>query len=182
VITIRPERTADVAAREALLDLAYGSARFRKPSQSLRAGRKPAAGMSLVAVEDGQIIGTVRLWEVAAGPVRALLLGPLAVHPNCRQRGIGGALMRRALSEASKRGHRAMLLVGDTAYYGRFGFSAAGTGALWLPGLDAPHRLLGCALAPGALDGVRGVIRAPERKGRTAAADAHPPLPAPQAA
>jgi predicted N-acetyltransferase YhbS len=182
MITIRQERSADVAAREALLDVAYGPDRFRKPSQRLCAGRKPAAGLSLIATEDSQIIGTVRLWEVTAGPARLLLLGPLAVHPGRRQRGIGAALMRRALNEAARRRHSAVLLVGDAAYYGRFGFAATSTGALWLPGLDTPHRLLGCELIPGALDGVRGIVRTPERKGRAAAIATGQLLPAPQAA
>jgi predicted N-acetyltransferase YhbS len=186
MVTIRQERAGDAGAREALLDLAYGPVRFRKPSERLRASRKPADGLSLVAVENGRVVGTVRLWQVSAGPAcPTLLLGPLAVHPDRRQRGIGAALMRRALREASRRGHRALLLVGDDAYYGRFGFSAKSTGALWLPGLDAPHRLLGCELSPGALDGVRGVIGVPERPartGRVAAAAAQPPVAAPQAA
>ena len=169
MVTIRQERTADVAAREALLDLAYGPDRFGKPSERLRAGRKPADGLSLVAIEDGRIVGTVRLWEVSAGATCPLLLGPLAVHPDHRRRGIGAALMRRALHEAGRRGHRAVLLVGDAAYYGRFGFSAERTGTLWLPGLDAPHRLLGRELSPGALDGAHGLIGKPARAPQTAA-------------
>jgi predicted N-acetyltransferase YhbS len=170
MVTIRQERTAEVAAREALLDLAYGPDRFGKPSQRLRAGRRPADGLSLVATEDGRIVGTVRLWPVSAGPAHpALLLGPLAVHPDCRRRGIGAALMRHALHEASRRGHRAVLLVGDELYYGRFGFSAERTGPLWLPGLDAPHRLLGRELSPGALEGAHGLIGKPARAPQTAA-------------
>jgi predicted N-acetyltransferase YhbS len=168
MITIRHEKSSDVTAREALLDLAYGPARFDKPSERLRAGRKPADGLSLVAVEDGQIVGTVRLWEVLAGATRRmLLLGPLAVHPDCRRRGIGAALMQRALLEAARRSHHAILLVGDVAYYGRFGFSTERTRRLWLPGLDAPHRLLGTELSPGALDDALGLIKVPERPTRT---------------
>jgi predicted N-acetyltransferase YhbS len=146
-----------------LLDLAYGPVRFEKPSERLRAGRKPALGLSFVAVEhDGRLIGTVRLWEVAAGPARAaLLLGPLAVDPAHRCHGIGSALMRHALRAAARGGHRVVLLVGDASYYGRFGFSAERTGRLWLPGLTDRSRLLGCELAAGALDGLRGAIRAP---------------------
>ena len=45
--------------------------------------------------------------------------------------------------EAARLGHRAVLLVGDAPYYGRFGFSAEKTGALWLPGPYEKHRLLG---------------------------------------
>jgi len=162
MVTIRRERTADVAAREALLEAAYGPVRFSKPSERLRTSRRPADGLSFVAIENRRLVGTVRLWEVAAGRNRpALLLGPLAVHVDCRRRGIGSALMRRALHEASRRDHRAILLVGDAWYYGRFGFSAERTGKLWLPGLDAPHRLLGCELEAGALDGAHGLIHAP---------------------
>src|SRR5262249_58897993 len=86
-------------AAEALLDAAYGPVAFTKPSQRLRERRE--AALSLVAQEHGRIIGTVRLWPVAAGTGRpALLLGPLAVHPDCRRRGVGAALMRRALRAA----------------------------------------------------------------------------------
>ncbi|MGB6446416.1 MAG: N-acetyltransferase, partial [Xanthobacteraceae bacterium] len=101
MVTIREEKIADVAAREALLDEAYGACRFTKTSERLREGRKPADGLSLVAVACGRVVGTVRLWHVAAGPGRAaLLLGPLAVHPDCRNRGIGTTLVRRAVARA----------------------------------------------------------------------------------
>jgi predicted N-acetyltransferase YhbS len=167
MLTIRLEKSSDAAAREALLDAAYGPVRFEKPSERLRSGRAPARGLSFVAIEDGRVIGTVRLWEVSAGPAcSALLLGPLAVDPAQRCRGIGAALMRHALRAAAKGGHRAVLLVGDPAYYSRFGFSAERTGALWLPGLADKTRLLGHELAANALDGVRGAIRAPKRPAR----------------
>jgi predicted N-acetyltransferase YhbS len=165
--TIRLEKSSDAAAREALLDLAYGPVRFEKPSERLRSGRAPARGLSFIAVEDGRVIGTVRLWEVSAGSAcPALLLGPLAVDPAQRRRGIGSALMRQALRVAARRGHRAVMLVGDAPYYGRFGFSAEKTGRLWLPGLTDKARLLGCELSDGALDGVRGAIRTPSQPGR----------------
>jgi predicted N-acetyltransferase YhbS len=161
MLTIRHEKPSDAAAREALLDLAYGPVRFSKTSELLRAGRRPTAGLSFVAVEDGRVIGTVRLWMISAGADRpALLLGPLAVDPDHRRRGIGSALMRHALASARRLGHRAVLLVGDAAYYARFGFSAERTGKLWLPGPYDPHRLLGLELRRGALDGARGLIKA----------------------
>lgn len=161
MVTIREEKIADVAAREALLDEAYGAARFGKASERLREGRLPANGLSLVAMERGQVVGTVRLWPVTAGPARqALLLGPLAVHPTQRNRGIGSALMRRVIARARLAGHGAILLVGDAAYYGRFGFSAASTGALWMPGRFERDRLLALELRPGALAGAHGLIGA----------------------
>jgi predicted N-acetyltransferase YhbS len=160
MVTIRLERPVDEAAREALLDTAYGPVRHQKPSARLRRGRLPADGLCLVAIERGRMVGTVRLWPIHAGRKRpALLLGPLAVHPQARNRGIGSALMRRALDAASCHGHDAVLLVGDESYYGRFGFSAEKTAALTLTGAD-PARLLACELKPGALDGAHGRIGA----------------------
>ena len=161
MVTIREEKLSDAAAREALLDAAYGAARFTKTSERLREGRLPAAGLSLVAVCHGTLIGTVRLWHVSAGPGRlALLLGPLAVHPQHRNRGIGATLMRRVIARARLAGHQVILLVGDAAYYARFGFTAAPTGELWMPGHFERERLLALELRPGALAGAHGLIAA----------------------
>lgn len=161
MVTIREEKIGDARRREALLETAYGPARFLKPSERLREGRLPADGLSLVATDGGRIVGTVRLWHVAAGPGRpALLLGPLAVDPQCRGRGIGSALMRRALARARLAGHGAVILVGDAAFYGRFGFTAAATGRLWMPGRCETGRLLGLELKEGALAGANGLIGA----------------------
>jgi predicted N-acetyltransferase YhbS len=172
MIILRHEREADGAAREILLDISFGEGRFAKTSERLREGRLPASHLSFVAVESGRLVGTVRLWHVTAGPGRpALLLGPLAVAPENRNRGIGSALMERALREASRLGHRAVLLVGDAPYYVRFGFASTKTGALWLPGAFERNRLLARELDPGALDGAHGLI------GATGA----PPMPEPAA-
>jgi predicted N-acetyltransferase YhbS len=160
MITIRHERSTDIAARERLLDATMGPARFAKPSERLREGRLAADGLSFVAIERGRLIGTVRLWNVSAGPNRpALLLGPLAVAAKARGRRVGAKLMARALHEARRRGHKAVLLCGDAAYYGRFGFSSVLTARLRLPGPFEPERLLGLELAPGALAGVGALIR-----------------------
>jgi predicted N-acetyltransferase YhbS len=165
MIAIRQERKTDAQAREHLLDRAYGPARFTKCSARLREDRLPAQGLSFVATEGGRIVATVRLWDVSAGPGRpALLLGPLAVSPGHRSQGIGGKLMRHAIAAARMRGHRAILLVGDAAYYERFGFSAEKTGSLWMPGRYDQSRLLALELIPGALDGARGLIGATGRR------------------
>lgn len=158
-LTIRPETQADVPARERLLDAAFGACRFEKTSERLREDRLPANGLSLIADCGGEAVGTVRLWHVAAGPNRpALLLGPLAVDETMRGAGIGGALMREAIACAGARGHGAILLVGDAPYYARFGFDAARTGGLWLPGPYARERFLALELESGALAGARGLV------------------------
>ncbi|MGE5165385.1 MAG: GNAT family N-acetyltransferase [Sphingobacteriales bacterium] len=161
MISIRKERPPDAAAREALLDEAFGAQRWRKSSQRLRNGRSAAEGLAFVAADGKRIVGTARLWDIVCGAGKpALLLGPVAVAAGYRNRGIGAALVRHAISVARRRGHRAIILVGDAPYYGRFGFSAAKTAALRMPGPFERHRLLGLELAHGALDGARGLLRA----------------------
>jgi predicted N-acetyltransferase YhbS len=161
MITLRQERPADIKAREALLDDAFGGTRTRKTSQRLRDGRLPAEGLSLIAADGRRLVGTARLWSVACGNGQpALLLGPVVVATDCRNRGIGAALVRRAIAAARRLGYAAIVLVGDAPYYGRFGFTAEKTRALWMPGPFERHRLLALELVPGALDGARGMINA----------------------
>jgi predicted N-acetyltransferase YhbS len=159
-ITIRDEVFSDVAAREALLDSAFGPARHLKTCERLREGRLPS--FALTAEDgDGRLVGTVRLWHVAAGPGRrALMLGPLAVDQTERSRGIGAAMMRAALNRAAAEGVQAILLVGDAPYYERFGFSAGVTRDLWMPGPVERERFLGVELVDGALAGARGLVSA----------------------
>ena len=156
MISIRTETAADITAREALLDEAYGRSRFRKPSEKIRRGRTPAE--SLVVFDGERIVGTVRLWNIDCGGKPALLLGPVAVACDRQGEGIGAALMAHAVEAARLSGYAAIVLVGDAAYYGRFGFTAEKTGALAMPGPFERHRLLALELVPGALDGAAGVI------------------------
>jgi predicted N-acetyltransferase YhbS len=155
---IRAERAVDVAAREALLDACFGENRHDRTCQRLRDGRAPAAGLALSAVREGTLVGTVRLWHVSAGGRPALVLGPLAVDPACRELGIGAALMNQALAAARARGHAAVILLGDAPYYARFGFSSAKTGKLMLPGPFERERLLALEFEAGCLDGAGGMI------------------------
>ena len=153
------ERASDAFAREKLLDAAMGRARVRKTSERLRAGRLPA--IALVARDAaGVVVGTVRLWNVDVGGTAALLLGPLAVATDRRCDGIGGALMREAISRAQYAGHGAILLVGDAPYYARFGFSRDVTLRLQMPGPVELERFLGLELQAGALAQARGRLRA----------------------
>lgn len=161
MIQIREEVTTDVGARERLLDICFGESRFAKTSHRLREGRLPAEGLSLSAESGGKLVGTVRLWHVAAGEdCPALLLGPLAVDPSLQGCGLGGSLMRAALGNAAERGHAAVLLVGDAPYYARFGFSEEKADRISMPGPFERSRLLGLELREGALDGAGGVLRA----------------------
>jgi predicted N-acetyltransferase YhbS len=167
---IRAERASDVAAREALLDASFGEGRHARTCQRLRDGRAPAEGLAFTAMHEGRLVGTVRLWHVSAGGIPALVLGPLAVDASCRKLGVGAALMTRALAAAKARGHGAVILRGDAAYYSRFGFSAEKTRELALPGPFERDRLLAVELRAGALDDAWGMIVATGDKLRRATA------------
>ena len=88
-----------------------------------------------------------------------LLLGPLAVDSSQCGRGIGISLMQAGIAAAREGGWRAILLVGDEPYYSRVGFVKLAPGRLRFPGPVDASRLLGLALAPGALEKLSGPIR-----------------------
>jgi predicted N-acetyltransferase YhbS len=156
---VETESCSDIRERELLLDRAMGYERVLKSSENLRRGRSPADFLALVArISQGEIVGTVRLWNICAGGVDALLLGPLAVAPEWSGRGIGSALMDEAVSRAGHLGHGAVVLVGDPGYYARFGFTSRVTQRLDMPGHFERHRLLGLELSPGWLGNARGMI------------------------
>jgi predicted N-acetyltransferase YhbS len=165
MVTIQHELPCDVLQREALLDRAFGVRRRRKTSNRLREGRLPAASLAFSALEqNGRVIGTVRLWNVTAGSAGpALLLGPVAVDGRWQNKGLGRALMEKAISEARVLGHKAILLVGDLPYYARFGFSREAAADLRLPGPVDRDRFLGLELIDGALAGANGLVTASGR-------------------
>lgn len=156
------EAAGDAAAREALLDRAFGEGRFTKTCERLREGRLPAAGLALKAVDEaGRMIGTLRFWHVALGAERpALMLGPLAVESDAREGGVGSSLMRAGLARAAELGHETVILVGDAPYYERFGFDVAATEELAMPGPVERDRFLALALAEGGAEGLSGDVRA----------------------
>ncbi len=158
MLRIDLEHPADAAARDDLLDRAIGEERVLKPSERLREGRLPARGLALVARDGAMVVGTVRLWHVAAGDRDLLMLGPLAVDPDRQGAGIGSRLIRAAVVRARSLAHAAIVLVGDPEYYGRFGFVAASAAGLVMPGRVERRRMLALELTPGALAGVRGTL------------------------
>jgi predicted N-acetyltransferase YhbS len=160
MVTYGTEAPAEAGAREALLDRVMGRRRLLKPSERLRRGRLPADGLALVARERGRLVGTVRLWNVKAGNIPALLLGPLAVDGDTQGEGVGANLMRLAIARAGDLGHQAIILVGDPEYYDRFGFAADRTTGLLMPAPVERRRFLGLELKPKVLFRAGGLVTA----------------------
>ena len=100
----------DHDAVEHLLDVSFGSDRHSKTSYRLREGNAPIPGLSLVLRDAGVgLAGTISFWPLAIGAKEspAILLGPLAVHPDRQKLGIGLGLMREGLARAKAMGHGA---------------------------------------------------------------------------
>lgn len=150
-----------------LLDAAFGLTRRVKASYRLREGSAPVKGLVFHArdARKGRLAGVLSFWplRVYPGGAEALLLGPLAVHPDFQNGGLGSVLMRRGLQAASDAGHGLVLLVGDAPYYSRHGFAPVPAGQLLLPGPYDPRRLLYRELRAGALENARGLLLAPWR-------------------
>ena len=80
--------------------------------------------VSLVAEEGGEILGHVMLSEITA-PFRALGLAPVSVMPERQGQGVGSRLIEAAIERAKALGYDAIVVLGDQAYYSRFGFDIA---------------------------------------------------------
>jgi predicted N-acetyltransferase YhbS len=104
------------------------------------------------------LVGSVRLTPITIGPAKALLLGPLTVEPPFRSRGVGGALIERALKNARAGGHKLVILVGDEPFYGKIGFKKIPKGQVTMPGPVDPARLLVAELVDGSAANLAGLI------------------------
>jgi predicted N-acetyltransferase YhbS len=156
---IREETAEDAAEVEALNASVFGPGRFAKSAYRLREGVSPLASLSLVAVEKDVLRGSVRFWPVQVGGHETLLLGPLAVDPAERGRGIGIALMQAGIDAARRGNWNAILLVGDEPYYARVGFARLPPGRIKFPGPVDQNRILGLSLKPGGLLNLSGQVR-----------------------
>jgi putative acetyltransferase len=123
-LNIRPERPGDAANVRALLDAAFGGDGESKLVEQLRADGDLV--LSLVAENEHGIAGyagfprlVLRLDE---RNVPVVGLAPVGVSPPLQRKGIGGALIRDGLARLKDRAERLVFVLGDPAYYRRFGF------------------------------------------------------------
>ncbi len=119
---IRPPRPSDAAAIGGLLRAAFGGPAEADLVAALR--RDGDVAIELVAEADGIIAGHVLFSQMTVGDVAALALAPLAVLPARQRQGLGAALTRAGLARAAARPEGWCLVLGDPAYYTRFGFVA----------------------------------------------------------
>jgi len=114
-LTILAETANDAQAIERLHARTFGPGRFVLSAYRLREHVDHLLDLSFTARIGTLLVGSVRQLPVLIGDTKALLLGPLTVEPPFRGRGVGRALLDRALKEAKVKGHRLVLLIGDVA-------------------------------------------------------------------
>ena len=141
---IRPERTTDEAVVADIHAAAFGG----HPEQvvalvnDLRSSTAESDRLSLVAVENGELVGhalfTPSLLDAPAQLVPVQVLSPLGVHPDAQRRGVGSALVREGLRILGERGVPAVFLEGSPDYYDRFGFQEAEPLGFRKPSLRIP--------------------------------------------
>ncbi|MBU6463616.1 MAG: N-acetyltransferase [Bradyrhizobium sp.] len=158
-LTILPETASDAQAIARLHERTFGPGRFVLSAYRIREHVDHLLDLSFTARIGTLLVGSVRQLPICVGDTKALLLGPLTVEPPFRGRGIGRALLERALKGANAQGHRLVLLVGDEAYYSCVGFKTVPKGRATMPGPVDYKRLLVAELVDGAFDGVSGAIR-----------------------
>ncbi|MEO1018366.1 MAG: N-acetyltransferase [Pseudomonadota bacterium] len=139
MLSLRFEYATDGSSIEELLDLSFGVNRHAKVSYRYRDGVEALPELGFVAEFEHRLVGAIRYWPMLLDDMPVLLLGPLAIHPDHKNTGIGRALVTRSLGAAAERGDDHVFLVGEHAYYRRFGFMIAPP-AIIMPG-ERPERL-----------------------------------------
>ena len=144
---------------ETIIATAFGSDRHKRVINRLRADCLPYQAAALVAVQNDKVIGSIRYYLAQAASGEAFpCLGPLAVLPDIRGRGIGKALIKTSLDNLKENGHQGILIVGDNGYYAPFGFTPEAVTNLQLGGDVAPLTFMGLEWKPNCIKGARGQI------------------------
>lgn len=139
---IRDEQPGDISAIRQVVEAAFGQAQEAELVDQLRADGDSV--ISLVAIEDEAVVGHVMFSRMTA-PFKALGLAPVSVLPRWQGQGIGSALIRtglkRAAAEAGSKSWQAVFVLGDPAYYRRFGFDPAQASGFISP-YAGPHLMV----------------------------------------
>lgn len=149
-VVVRAERPSDIAQIHDVVDRAFQPYSLTSRTEPFIVIELRDAGelaISLVADLEGLIVGHVAVSPVVIsdGAKGWYGLGPLAVAPAFQRRGIGCKLVGQALAELEQRGASGCVVLGNPAYYGRFGFRSRSD--LRLPGAP-PEHFQSCTFKP----------------------------------
>lgn len=141
-IRIRNESPSDVAAIHDLIEVVFRNAAHTSHTEPFIVAALRAADqlvISLVAECQGVLLAhaAVSPVNISDGSTHWYGLGPVSVIPAQQQKGIGTRIVAQALDELRRRGAAGCVVLGDPAYYGRFGFKALPS--LALPGVPPEY-------------------------------------------
>lgn len=127
---IRKEESKDYAEIYEVVKSAFNSAELADGNEQnlvneLRTSASYIPQLSLVAEENGKIIGHIMFTKAKAGTVDVLALAPLSVLPEYQKKGVGTALIKEGHSIARQLGYRYSVVLGSEKYYPRFGYVPA---------------------------------------------------------
>lgn len=153
---VRAERPEDAGAIREVLTAAFDTDGEAELVAALRASDAWLPELSVVAERDGRVVAYALLSRITVDAHPALALGPVAVLPADQRRGLGTEVVREALRRARDGGERLVLVLGEPAYYARFGFVPAAP-----YGISSPWSSLGDAWQVLALHDVKAHYPAP---------------------
>ena len=159
---IRPEKPQDYEAIRRVNLLAFGQEDEARLVEALRRSDAFIPGLSLVAEEEGRIVGHILFTRIhiksEIRSVEALALAPMCVLPEMQRRGIGSALVEIGLEQCAELGHRLVIVVGHPHFYPRFGFRPAAESGIQAPFPVPSEAFMALALVPDALSWASGLV------------------------
>ena len=156
--TLRRERPEDILGIRSVVSEAFG----RSGEANLVDALRTAGALTLSAVADmgGRLAGHVGFSPITIGGVHhALALAPVAVAPQYQRQGIAAALIRWSLAECQRLQRHIIVVLGEAAYYRRFGFTSASMYGISCPFPVPDDAYMVLELQPGAARGIRGVVK-----------------------
>lgn len=163
---IRVEQPSDYSSIERVHEQAFSRKDEGVLVSKIRASESYIPELSFVAVSDGEIVGHVLFSVVhidAETKKPVLALAPLAVLPEWQKRGVGGQLTRHGLKRSKELGWKAVIVLGQSTYYPRFGFEPAHKFGVECPfPLNDPGAFMAIELEEDALVDSVGTVVYPE--------------------
>lgn len=168
---IRQEKESDFREIYELIKKAFETSKVKEGDEQdfvndLRKSDKYIPELALVAEDEGRLIAHIMLTRMEIlGKGKAyeeLLLAPVCVALEYRNRGIGGKLINKSFELAERMGYSAVFLRGDPAYYSRLGFKPTILFGIRNKGDDVPvENAMVCEIIPGGLQNKTGIIDIP---------------------
>ena len=149
----------DIQDITSLVHDAFGPERSTRTVYQFRDGIDQLDALCFVAHSEGRLVGSIQFWPAILPNGKLVpLLGPLAVRPELRGKGVGRALIKTGLDCAQANGFPAVLIVGDPGYYAPFGFNVDVIANLDLPRLVAPLVFMGVEFKQQSLSKIKGNV------------------------